>query len=110
MSRRLLQPLNIIVVDDPPCQIPSGSPVPEPATTINPSTAVGTPYFCQEPFSLQEGAMTCPNNAAQCIPMSYFCNGRDDCSDGSDEVLEVCRQVGESVVSLKQASHIYVNK
>ena len=45
--------------------------------------------FCTETPKCTQNRRKCPG-CDKCIPICYFCDGEDDCGDGSDETSEFC--------------------
>ena len=38
---------------------------------------------------------TCGRNISQCIPLQWICDNEPDCSDGSDESEDLCKNAGD---------------
>ena len=44
--------------------------------------------------SCNENDFSCGNGTQQCIPLLWICDKDPECSDGSDESVELCKHVG----------------
>ena len=44
--------------------------------------------------SCNENDFSCGNGTQQCIPLLWICDSDTECSDGSDESVELCKHVG----------------
>lgn len=40
--------------------------------------------------SCEEGEFKCKNNSGQCIPNEWVCDGKNECTDNSDEDTQMC--------------------
>ncbi|CAG4965375.1 unnamed protein product [Colias eurytheme] len=44
----------------------------------------------------------------KCIPMSWMCEGEDDCGDNSDEIIEECKKV--SILAFSTMQKVYSSR
>ena len=46
--------------------------------------------FILDELSCSKDTFNCTNDVPSCIPISWVCDGHDECIDGSDENIEMC--------------------
>lgn len=64
-----------------------------------------TPQHCDEGQFRCGGDSAAPADVAECIPAEWRCDGRVDCTDGSDEALH-CGQQPLSALSTSRLNSI----